>query len=278
MNSTSSCTAQPDSSGKLTAEYLARAGGDGADRAGRPVARPPAGGPRHARRSRRSPGRCSPPTRRHRRRWTRWRQRTRVVITTVGPVQPLRPAAGGGLRGGGHRLRRSHRRAATFVRESIDLYHKQAVDTGARIVHSCGFDSIPSDLTVFALYRRAQQDDAGELGRHQLGGAHDVRAACRAARSRRWSKSDRAVLQRPDARRNDERPLHADRRTAARNPNSARSPTCAWRRGARDRARAARPSGPAAFVMALANTRIVRRSNALLDYGLRSPVRVRGNR
>ena len=39
-----------------------------------------------------------------------------------------------------------------FIRESIDLYHKQAVDTGARIVHSCGFDSIPSDLTVYALY------------------------------------------------------------------------------------------------------------------------------
>ncbi len=34
-----------------------------------------------------------------------------------------------------------------FIRESIDLYHKQAIDTGARIVHSCGFDSIPSDLT-----------------------------------------------------------------------------------------------------------------------------------
>ena len=43
-----------------------------------------------------------------------------------------------------------------FVRESIDLYHKQAIDTGARIVHSCGFDSIPSDLTVYALYRRAR--------------------------------------------------------------------------------------------------------------------------
>ncbi len=51
-----------------------------------------------------------------------------------------------------------------FIRESIDLYHKQALDTGARIVHSCGFDSIPSDLTVFALYRRAESDQAGQLG------------------------------------------------------------------------------------------------------------------
>jgi short subunit dehydrogenase-like uncharacterized protein len=50
-----------------------------------------------------------------------------------------------------------------FVRNCIDLYHKQAADTGARIVHACGFDSVPSDLSVYALYRRAQSEDAGEL-------------------------------------------------------------------------------------------------------------------
>src|SRR4051812_6192505 len=50
-----------------------------------------------------------------------------------------------------------------FVRDSIDLYHKQAADTGARIVHACGFDSVPSDLSVYALYRAARDDGAGEL-------------------------------------------------------------------------------------------------------------------
>ena len=89
-------------------------------------------------------------------------ERTRVVVTTVGPYAkyglPLVAACAAAgtdyadLTG-----------EPNFVLESIDLYHKQAADTGARIVHSCGFDSIPSDLTVFALYRRAQQDDAGEL-------------------------------------------------------------------------------------------------------------------
>ena len=34
----------------------------------------------------------------------------------------------------------------TWVREMIDRYHKQAVAAGVRIVHSCGFDSIPADL------------------------------------------------------------------------------------------------------------------------------------
>jgi short subunit dehydrogenase-like uncharacterized protein len=47
-----------------------------------------------------------------------------------------------------------------FVRQSIDRHHKQAVDNGARIVHSCGFDSIPSDLNVYALHRRILDDDA----------------------------------------------------------------------------------------------------------------------
>ncbi len=88
--------------------------------------------------------------------------RTQVVVTTVGPYAryglPLVAACAAAgtdyadLTG-----------ETLFIRESIELYHKQAVETGARIVHSCGFDSVPSDLTVFALYRRAQEDQAGEL-------------------------------------------------------------------------------------------------------------------
>ena len=81
-------------------------------------------------------------------------QRTQVVLTTVGPYAryglPLVAACAeagtdyADLTG-----------ELMYVRDSIDLYHKQAVDTGARIVLSCGFDSIPSDLNVYQLYRRA---------------------------------------------------------------------------------------------------------------------------
>ena len=93
--------------------------------------------------------------------------RTRVVVTTVGPYTkyglPLVAACAAAgtdyadLTG-----------ETMFIRESTDQYHKQAVDTGARIVHSCGFDSIPSDLTVYALYERAREDGAGELGETNL--------------------------------------------------------------------------------------------------------------
>lgn len=33
-----------------------------------------------------------------------------------------------------------------WIRQNIDNYHERAQETGARIVHCCGFDSIPSDL------------------------------------------------------------------------------------------------------------------------------------
>ncbi len=50
-----------------------------------------------------------------------------------------------------------------FIRESIDGCHDVAASTGARIVHCCGFDSIPSDLGVLLLHHTARADDAGDL-------------------------------------------------------------------------------------------------------------------
>ena len=50
-----------------------------------------------------------------------------------------------------------------FIRESIDRCHELAAKTGARIVHSCGFDSVPSDLGVLLLHQAARADGAGDL-------------------------------------------------------------------------------------------------------------------
>ncbi|MGO1488512.1 MAG: saccharopine dehydrogenase family protein [Arachnia sp.] len=55
-----------------------------------------------------------------------------------------------------------------FVRWSLDEVSTRAVETGARIVHSCGFDSIPSDLGVLVTANKAKQDDAGTLGETTL--------------------------------------------------------------------------------------------------------------
>ena len=112
-------------------------------------------------------------------------ERTRVVVTTVGPYAryglPLVAACAAAgtdyadLTG-----------EPNFVLESIDLYHKQAADTGARIVHSCGFDSIPSDLTVFALTAARSRTTRVSCSTPAWWCAA-LRAACRAARWRRCS-------------------------------------------------------------------------------------------
>jgi short subunit dehydrogenase-like uncharacterized protein len=188
--------------------------------------------------------------------------RTQVVVTTVGPYLkyglPLVAACAAAgtdyadLTG-----------EALFIRESIDLYHKQAIDTGARIVHSCGFDSIPSDLTVFALHRRAEQDAAGELGDTNLvvrsfaGGVSGGTVAS-------MIELFRATSADPEARRLlvDPYTLTPDR---AAEPELGGQPDVRWRRG-REIAPELDGYWVGAFVMAAANTRIVRRTNALLGY------------
>ena len=50
-----------------------------------------------------------------------------------------------------------------FVRESIRKVHDIAVETGARIVHACGFESVPSDIGTFVLGEQVRLDEEGTL-------------------------------------------------------------------------------------------------------------------
>jgi short subunit dehydrogenase-like uncharacterized protein len=187
---------------------------------------------------------------------------TQVVVTTVGPYAkhglPLVAACAtagtdyADLTG-----------ETNFIRESIDLYHKQAMDTGARIVHSCGFDSIPSDLTVFALYRRAEQDQAGQLGDTNLV-VRSFKAGISGGTAASMVEVMRASSGDAELRRvmNDPYTLTPDR---AAEPELGGQADMRWRRGG-DIAPELDGYWVGPFVMAVVNTRIVRRSNALLDY------------
>lgn len=44
-----------------------------------------------------------------------------------------------------------------WIKKMIDKYQSQAERSGARIVHCCGFDSVPSDMGVYFLQKQAQQ-------------------------------------------------------------------------------------------------------------------------
>jgi trans enoyl reductase len=184
---------------------------------------------------------------------------TRVVVTTVGPYSryglPLVAACAAAgtdyadLTG-----------EPPFVRDSIDLYHKQALDTGARIVHACGFDSIPSDLTVYALYRRAREDGAGEL----LGTDFVVRSFSGGLSGGTLASMIEvldSVSRDADVRRQfaDPYTLSPDR---GAEPELGAQPDLRWRRG-RQIAPELTGLWTAGFMMAPTNTRIVRRSNAL---------------
>jgi short subunit dehydrogenase-like uncharacterized protein len=124
-------------------------------------------------------------------------------------------------------------------------------------VHSCGYDSIPSDLAVLLLHRRAVAESAGGLTDVQLV------ATMRGGFSGGTIDSMRGQLEQvasdPELRRvlGDRHSLSPDRSSepAPDQPHDAappsRTPDGRW---------------TAPFVMASYNTRIVRRSNALQDW------------
>jgi short subunit dehydrogenase-like uncharacterized protein len=247
--------------GRLTAEYLARAGGDARIAlAGRSTERVRAVRDTLGESAQFWPvvaaDAASPST------LNEMAARTRVVVTTVGPYTryglPLVAACAGAgtdyadLTG-----------ESPFIRSSIDLYHKQAVDTGARIVHACGFDSVPSDLSVYALYEAARHDGAGELV--------DTDFVVRAMSGRLSGGTIASLLEvlrtvssDPDMRRQfaDPYTLSTDR---GAEPELGPQSDLRWRRG-RQIAPELIGLWTAGFMMAPANTRIVRRSNALLDW------------
>jgi len=87
-------------------------------------------------------------------------RRARVVCTTVGPYavhgSELVAAC---VEAGTHYCDLAGE--VQWMRRMIDRHHERARATGARIVHTCGFDSIPSDLGTWAL----QQEFLARFGR-----------------------------------------------------------------------------------------------------------------
>jgi short subunit dehydrogenase-like uncharacterized protein len=189
-------------------------------------------------------------------------ERTQVVVTTVGPYTRYGlPLVAACVAAGTDYADLTGE--TPFIRDSADQFHKQAADTGARIVHSCGFDSVPSDLTVYALYRRALEDGSGELTdtdlvlRRFAGGVSGGTVAS-------MVEFFRTAASDPDIRRAmlDPYTLSTDR---AAEPDLGHQSDTPWRRGVQIAPELA-GLWTGAFAMAAPNSRIVRRSNALLDW------------
>jgi short subunit dehydrogenase-like uncharacterized protein len=192
---------------------------------------------------------------------------TRVVATTVGPYQRYGMALVQACAAAG-----THYADLTgetlFMRRTIDECDSAATDSGARIVHSCGFDSIPSDMGMHLLHARAREDGLGDLGDTTL-------VVCGMRGGPSGGTIDSIRVQVDEARRDpSRRRLLAD--PYALSPARDREP---------DLGPEADPSRPshdpqlggwlAPFVMGMVNTRVVRRSNALVGYAYGSQLRYR---
>lgn len=178
---------------------------------------------------------------------------TRVVATTVGPyARHGLPVVEACARAGTHYADLTGE--VLFVREAIDRADALARRSGARIVHSCGYDSVPSDLAVLLLHERAAADGTG--------GLCDVRlvATARGGLSGGTVDSIRGQL---DAVRRDPaaRRLAAD--PFALSPDRPAEPDGSQPPDLVRPGRTADGRWGAPFVMAPFNTRVVRRSNAL---------------
>lgn len=188
-------------------------------------------------------------------------QRTRVVATTVGPYAKY-----------GHTLVHECASAGThyvdltgevlFHRESIDANHELAVSTGAKIVHSCGFDSIPSDLGVHVLHEKVTADGAGELTDTTL-----VVTALRGGVSGGTIDSLRNQI---DVSKDDARLRKLAASPYSLSPNRDREPDLGRQSDVSvvdgKKIDPSLKGWKAPFVMASYNTRVVRRSNALREW------------
>ena len=149
-----------------------------------------------------------------------------------------------------------------FVRRCADEFDAEARRTGARIVNSCGFDSIPSDLGVHETYLTARGLGAGGLG--------DTRLVVTGMRGGFSGGTIDSMRNQMDEASKDPSIGRLVSDPYALSPDRSADPSGAQAARDKDEFGVGRDSalgvwtGP--FVMATYNTRIVRRSNALLDH------------
>jgi short subunit dehydrogenase-like uncharacterized protein len=190
---------------------------------------------------------------------------TRVVVSTVGPYSIHGPE-----------LVAACVEAATdycdltgespFVRAMIDRHHARAQETGARIVHCCGYDSIPSDLGTLVVQESMKKRHGGPCG--------EVRCFAGESKGGVSGGTVASMLHLVELAMHDP----AIRRVLA-NPYSLdpdrpeRGPDGGDQLGVRFDPDLARWTGP--FVMAAINARVVRRTNALLGYAYGANFRYR---
>lgn len=181
---------------------------------------------------------------------------TRVVLTTVGPYAKFGSTlVASCVANGTHYCDLAGE--VQWIRKMIDKHQADAEQSGARIVNSCGFDSIPSDIGVHFLQMKARDLYNAPCTKVTLlvkaiRGAASGGTIASALNAIEEAKNDRSVAQ-----------ILTD--PYSLNPDGLRDgPDGRDQAGVRFNAELGVWTAP--FVMGVVNMRIVRRSNALLAF------------
>jgi short subunit dehydrogenase-like uncharacterized protein len=183
-------------------------------------------------------------------------ERTRVVLTTVGPYalygSDLVEAC---VNAGTHYCDLAGE--VQWIRKMIDTHHDRAKETGAKIVHCCGFDSVPMDIGVWFLQRAAQEkygsycESISMLVKASKGTASGGTLAS-IMNLIKESREDRAIA------RILVHPYSLNPEGEREGPDKRDQQRVVYRDDAK--------AWTAPFVMAGVNTKVVRRSHALAGY------------
>lgn len=180
----------------------------------------------------------------------------RVILTTVGPyAQYGTPLVRACAENGTHYCDLAGE--PQWIRQMIDRYEETASQQGARIVHSCGFDSIPSDFGVWFLQQHA-------MDRHGQP-CKEIKLLVKASKGGVSGGTVASSLNAMAEARSDRDVARALVDPYSLNPEGLRhGPDGRDQTGVVFDDTAGSWTAP--FIMAVINTKIVRRSNALLDF------------
>ncbi len=181
---------------------------------------------------------------------------TKVVLTTVGPYAKYgSPLVAACVANGTHYCDLAGE--AQWIRKMVDAHHDGATASGARIVHCCGFDSIPMDLGVLFLQNEAMQ----RHGKY----CKSIKMLVKATSGGPSGGTIASGLNIMDEARKDRSVARVMADPYALNPPGEREgPDGREQRDVQFDEVAGAWTAP--FVMAGINTKVVRRSNALQGY------------
>ena len=144
-----------------------------------------------------------------------------------------------------------------WIKEIIDKYHTKALKNKVKIIHACGFDSIPSDLGVFYAQNKMKENTGRYASKISMrvvsmkGGVSGgtIHSFLNILEESKKNKSVRKIINNPHSLNPKADHISRDERDLNKIIYDKTSKT--W---------------ISPFIMASINTRIVRRSNYLMDF------------